>query len=237
MAALPTTAPRRRGHPIEPQKSKSPGPTPWIVLATGLSAIAVIGLVFAPRKQEPPPPEPKATPAPPPAPSGSAPPNELGIRDFAVVDPIEALGRARARAISWHPDAVLISVRADPVVGGGVDLTAGGVIEYRFGRPAGEGFGAGAHVSPQRFTISLTKDGEKVAESNGGPARAAIDPNCPFEDALRKVRASGVASDLPLSVNYEFSDKHTRTIFRVGTPGNDALSRALDGQSCAILVR
>jgi hypothetical protein len=229
-----TTAPRR-GRAIEPEKGKS---TPWVVLGIGLVAVAALGFFFAPRTSSVEDKPPRAEAAEPPAdPSASAPPNELGVRDFASVDPVVALGKARARAIAWHPDAILVSVHAAPVGESGVDLSAGGAIEYVFGRPTGEGFGAGARASNKRFTIKLSKAGESMAESTAAPGRAAIDPNCPFDDVLKKVRASGVPRTTPLVIDYEFSEKHDRTIFRVTSPGDEAVSRALDGQTCAILVR
>src|SRR5262249_50824864 len=100
-----------------------------------------------------------------------------------------------------------------------------------------EGFGAGARLTNKRFSITLGKDGEKTGETTAAPGRAAIDPNCTFDDALKKLRASGIASTTPLVVSYGFSDKHDRTIFQVTVPGDASVSRALDGQSCAILVR
>jgi len=211
---------------------------PWLVLAVGLVAIAVLAFLFAPR------PSAEATDKTPvvkkapvaPAPSGSA-VNELGVRDTAAVDPLQTLARARARAIAWHPDALLVSMYAAPVGEKGIDLEKGGKVEYVFGRPTGDGFGAGARVSKEHFTIGLTSGGEAVAESNASGGRAAIDPNCPFDEALKKVRASGVPSAAQLVVAYEFSEKHGRTIFRVSSPGDDSMTRALDGQTCAILVR
>lgn len=239
-----TSAAPRRGRVIEAEKGKS---TPWIVLAVGLVAIAVLGLLFAPRSSKlletEQAPRGEATPAS--AAAGSAPPNELGVRDFTAVDPTEALGRARARAIAWHPDAILISVYAAPVGETGVNLEAGGLVEYVFGRPTGEGFGAGARVSKQRFTIKLSRGGETTAETAVGPGRAAIDPNCPFDEALKKARAAGFPKEVPLVVAYEFSEKHDRTVYRVypapargsAAPEDALAARALDGQTCAILVR
>jgi hypothetical protein len=197
-----------------------------------------VGFLLAPHPSKVADKTPKSEAAEPAAgPSVSALPNELGIRDFASVDPIAALGGARARAIAWHPDAILVSIHAAPVGESGVDLSTGGLVEYVFGRPSGEGFGAGARASNKRFTITLSKAGESVAESTSAPGRAAIDPNCPFDEALKKVRASGVPRTTPLVIAYEFSEKHDRTIFRVTSPGDEAVSRALDGQTCAILVR
>jgi hypothetical protein len=221
----------RRGRSIEPRKGTA---TPWVVLAIGLALVTAIGFFLAPRPSSPAerPPEPRAVEPSLPSPSESAP-----ATDVRAVDPIEALGKARARAIAWHPDAILVSIHAAPVGESGVDLPSGGVIEYVFGRPAGEGFGAGAKTSNKRFTVKLSSAGESGAESSAGPGRAAIDPNCPFEDALKKVRASGVPKTTALVVAYEFSEKHDRTIFRVTSPGDDTVSRALDGQNCAILVR
>jgi hypothetical protein len=230
-----TSTATRRGRIIEPEKGRA---APWIVLAVGLVAVAALGFLLAPRPSNPADDAPRRQAAEPtPAGPASAPSGDRGAFDLASVDPIAALGKARARAIAWHPDAILVSIHAAPVGDSGVDLSAGGVVEYVFGRPTVEGFGAGARASNERLTIKLSRAGETVEEATAATGRAAIDPNCPFDEALKKVRASGVPRTTPLVIAYEFSEKHDRTIFRVTSPGDDSVSRALDGQTCAILVR
>jgi hypothetical protein len=69
---------------------------------------------------------------------------------------MEVLGRAKTRALVWSKDALLISMRASPVVSGRVDVGSGGTIEYLFGRPTGEGLGPGTKVSGKRLRVALT---------------------------------------------------------------------------------
>jgi len=228
---------RPRGEP--PLRKKPPNKAlPWVVLSVGLAAIGLAGALLSPKKESP-----TAIAAPPPtaAPAGASArpvdPNDLGIPNPSAVDPTDLLARARARAVLWNRDAILASMRVSGLASGKVDVPHGGSIEYWFGKPTGEGFGAGARVNGKHLHIGVSDAGTTVEETGAGGGRAALDPNCPLEEAARKAQASGISASTPLAVSYDFSEKHKKPVFRIASVGDEAHGRTLDGITCAILVR
>jgi hypothetical protein len=237
----PAPAPGPEFRSVRPVPAPTPKPNkalPWVVLGVGLAAIGTAATLLSPGRRDG---SSAAASANRPPPAAAAPrpvdPNDLGIQNPAAVDPSDVLGRAKTRALVWSKDAVLASIRARPVVNGKVDLTGGGTVEYVYGKPTGEGFGAGARIAGKRLRITLTGSGTKVDEIGGGPLRAAMEPNCPLDEAVQKVEAAGIPRNTPLSAVYEVSDKHQKAVWRLSGSGDDATSRTLDGMSCAILVR
>jgi hypothetical protein len=209
-----------------------------VVLVVGLAAIGLIGVVLTPHRRS----ETEVGPRAPAVVATVAPdrpidPNDLGVRDPSAVDPMDVLGRARTRALAWSRDALLVSLRAQPVLSGRVNLASGGTIEYWFGKPTGEGFGAGAKVAGRRLHLTLTSGGTQVDEAPAGGGRAALEPNCPLDEAVRKAQAAGMPLGTPVSVGYEMDDKHKKPAWRVSVTGDDSLTRVLDGWTCAILIR
>jgi hypothetical protein len=106
-----------------------------------------------------------------------------------------------------------------------------------FGKPTGEGFGMGARVSGKRFRIALTGSESTAVEVGGTAGRAALEPNCPIDEAARKAKIAGLPASAPVSAVYEMSDKHKKPVWRVATVDTRPDLRTLDGQTCAILVR
>src|SRR5262249_51568265 len=152
-----------------------------LVLAFGLGAIGIGAALFWPRHAEPTGAPARSAVASASASSApSAPPGALGPFDPRAVDPMELLGKAKTRALAWSKDALLISMRARPVVSGRVDIASGGTIEYVFGRPTGEGMGPGTKTSGKRLRMTLTNTGIELEETAGPGARAALEPNCPL---------------------------------------------------------
>jgi hypothetical protein len=207
------------------------------VLAVGLCAIGAIYAAWAPRHADG---EDIAHSAvkPPPLPSEAPPvdPNDLGIRDPSAADPTEILGRAKTRALVWSKEAQLVAMRAEPVVDAKVNLASGGSIEYWFAKPTGEGFGSGARVSGKRLSIKIAGSGVQVDEVAAPPGRAALEPNCPLDEAVRKATAAGLPASAALIVSYDISDKYQKAVWRL-TPNGGGTSRTVDGWTCAILVR
>ena len=135
---------------------------------------------------------------------------------------MDVLGRARTRALAWNRDALLgRDPRRTACVRVDVNLKSGGTIEYWFGKPTGEGFGPGARVAGKRFRVKLDANGSTADEVAGAAGRAALEPNCPLEDALHKAQAAGIPSDAPLSVSYEVNEKRQKPVWRVGVRGSD----------------
>ncbi len=212
---------------------------PWIVLAVGLTAIGLVGVLLSPhgaRVQS-------ATASSPKPVSVGVPvrpidPNDLGIANTKYVDPTDVLGRARPRALAWSKDAMLVGIHAQPVLGGHVNLANGGAIECIYGKPTGEGFGPGARVAGKRLRIATSRTGTTIAETAAGGSRASLEPNCPLDEAIRRAQAAGIRADAPLAVAYEYSERHQKAIWRIAAIGTDETeTRTVDGWTCAILVR
>jgi hypothetical protein len=206
------------------------------VLVVGLGAIMGAAVALAPTAGQGPASVPSdavssLSPSPAEAPSANA-----NVEDTAHLDPMAPLGRMKSRALEWHRDAVLVSIHAEPVVNGLVDTTAEGHVEYEFGTPA-QGFADRARVGADRLKIRIDHNGTSAKEGRGAPASAALEPNCALEDAVRKIVASGVASSAPLAIDFTLSDRYDKAVWRATTLGPDTVTRALDGSTCAILVR
>ena len=146
---------------------------------------------------------------------------------------MEVLGKAKTRALAWSKDALLVSMRASPVVSGRVDVSNGGTIEYLFGKPTGEGLGPGAKVSGKRLRIALSSAGTQIGEAAGSAARAALEPNCPLDAAAHAAFSAGVPPETPLRAVYDVTEK---PVWHIAASGNDSVKRLIDGMSCAVLV-
>lgn len=237
-AAPVIPAPRisRRGPPLGPTQSQRA--LPWVVLAVGLCAIGAIYALLAPRHSDAADVAQSAAKAPPaPVETTAADPNDLGIRDPSAADPTEILGRAKTRALSWSKEAQLVTIRAEPVLDAKVNLSSGGSIEFVFAKPTGERFGSGAKVSGKRLSIKIRSEGTQVDEMAAAPGRAALEPNCPLDEAVRKAIAAGLPASTPLSVAYEASDKYQKAVWRLTPSGATTGAKTIDGWTCAILVR
>jgi len=235
LGAPPALSRPPRPVPAPPRTAQKAAP--WALLAVGLAAIGLVAVLFAPEGGGNRGSERVAPSAVPSAPERPADPNDLGIADPKAVDPTEILGRARARALAWDREAVLVSLRAQPLVGGRVNLTTGGSVRLRYGKPTGEGFGSGAKTAGPQLEIAIASAGTTVEAMAAGPARAAQEPNCPLDEAVAKAIASGVPTGSALEIAYEVSDKHGKAAWKVSVPDSDVFTRLLDGWTCAILVR
>lgn len=165
-------------------------------------------------------------------------PNDMGLGGAQRVEPLELLERARTRALAWERDAVLVSMKASPVVAGWVDLAAGGTIEFTFGKPTAGGFDEGTPVGTERLTVTVEAGGASTRSHTArAGGRATLEPGCALEDAVRKLEASGLPRNVPLSVRYERSDRHGKAVWEASTLEPPELRRTVDGWTCAIIVR
>lgn len=229
--------------PFDPPDSPPTGlkrALPLVLLVVGLGGIGALAVLLAPDSSSAPVPA-ASLPAPAPAePSSSAAPidpDDLGITDRSAASPYALLGRAKTRALAWSQDAVLVSIRAKPVLAHAVDLTHGGSIVYEFGRPTGPGFGENAHLAKGRLFIEVGKDDTTVRERAGAAAHAAMEPNCPLEEAVSGARASGLSAGAPLEITYRFSTRYDKAVWFIREIDEPDKTRAVDGWTCAILVR
>ncbi len=232
---------RRAGRPRESSESdgeatRSSSPLLWVALVVGLGVIGAGAVLLRPRGagSEAAAHSPLAAAAASETSGSSA--SDLGAVDLKSVDPMEALGRAKSRALAWSKDAVLVSMRVRPVESGRVNVQAGGSVEYWFGKPTGEGFGPGTRIGGKRLHVSLESTGVKTQETQGSTGRAALEPNCPLDAAAHAAVAAGIAP--PLLAIYEVTERLAqKPVWRVSTDGQDAAQRFIDGMSCAVLVR
>jgi len=225
----------RRARAEEAPRSSSSA-LPWVLLVAGLAVIGIIAAVFVPKRSAEADTPPPVRPAPSTAAEKPANPDDFGPMDTRAVDPMDVLGKAKTRALAWSKDAMLVSMRARPVVSGRVDVQGGGTIEYWFAKPTGEGFGPGAKIAGKRLHLTLDNTGVHVEEAPGAPGRAALEPNCPLDAAAHAALAAKLPSG-PLLASYEANAQAGRPVWQMSPDGADGPMRLVDGQSCAVVVR
>lgn len=169
------------------------------------------------------PPSASAPAKPPPPPR--APPDPM--------DPLKALVDARRKAQAWHAEAILVSITATPVSAGKV--ASSGSIELEFAAPKGGKLGPGNEVLPERFVVVMSRREQKISVRRAAPTLGIADPNCPLDEAWRKMVASGVPSTTSVTMKYELHRKRDRAVWSTSVPGKPELSRTLDGNTCAIV--
>lgn len=222
----------RESIPDEPPHSKA---LPWVALVVGLAVIGGGAVLLRPRNIGDKDARTATSGALANEPSRAA-PADVGALDLRAVDPMDVLGRVKTRALAWSKDAVLVSMRARPVAEGRVDVQGGGSVEYWFAKPTGEGFGPGMKVAGKRLHIAVESTGTRTEETAGGPARAALEPNCPLDAAAHAAQAAGVSP--PFTAAYEMADKLAqKPTWRIASDGKESDKRQIDGLSCAVLVR
>jgi len=226
-----------RPRPVFKKQSAAKKALPAVLLVVGLAAIGGLAVALAPDTADNAVPSagPVVTATTPPAPSAPKDPNDLGIVDRQAASPTDAFTRAQARALTWNRDEVLVSITVEGVRGPTIDLTSEGKFTFEFGLPSGVGFGTGAELDERRLFIEAGET-DQVAERTGAPdARAALDPGCHFEAAVKAFHASGVDPDTPMMVRYRLTKQHGRPVWSAEPPTGAA--RFADGQRCALLVR
>jgi hypothetical protein len=233
VSRAPIAPSARPGREEEPRTSSA---LPWLLLVGGLAAIGIGAALFMPKRSE------SATipearrPAPSVAAEAPKNPDDFGPMDMRALDPMELLGKAKTRALAWSKDAVLVSLRAHPVVSGRVDVSSSGSIEYWFGKPTGEGFAPGAKIAGKPLHVTIDQGGVHVDEAAGTSGRVALEPNCPLDAAAHAALATKLPAG-PLLASYEVNDRAGRPVWQISPEGSDGPVRLLDGQSCAVLVR
>jgi hypothetical protein len=154
---------------------------------------------------------------------------------FDPLDLHNALTTARRRAQSWQADAALASIQVSAVDKGRV--AESGTIEVEFGRPKNGQLGPRAPLLPERLFVKIGGQAPETAERRGKAAESIADPNCPLEQAWRKMVASGIPSNATVSMRYELSKRHDRAVWVATAAEADGAVRILDGNNCAILPR
>lgn len=231
-AELPAEPPRAPRAP-RAQRRAAPRPSPLrpLALAAGVG-VAVAALVggawyLSDRSAELADPE-----------AGAAETTQAAPTAALPTDPMElhnALSTARRRAQSWQADAALASIQVSAVDKGRV--AESGTIEVEFGKPKNGQLGPRVPLLPERLFVTIGRRAPESAERRGKPAESIADPNCPLEQAWRKMVASGIPSNTPVSMRYELSKRHDRAVWYARAGDGDGAVRILDGNNCAILPR
>jgi len=165
--------------------------------------------------------------------SASASEPALRVEEF---NPSKVLVQAKLRALSWEPHAQLLQARFGPVVGGKVDVEQGGSFEILYGKPAGNKLGPGAPVGTAQLAVIVDAKGTRTEERTAEkPGTAVAEPDCPFDQAWRKLSAAGVPADAKLAVRYELNAKHDRGTWIAEIQGQPDQPRTLDGRACRFL--
>jgi hypothetical protein len=197
-----------------------------VLAAGGAVALALLGLGLTRAWRGPAAPAPDGAGAPPAAPAVSAP---LPAR----LEPSSLFAAAKRRALTWHEDAVLVSVDVRRLDERGV--TPEGEVELSYARPSGQSFAGGAETRAERLVLRSSGETLLESESRAGRARVAPEPNCVFEDAWLSARRAGAVGDGSASLRYSWSIGHARPVWELMRGGT--VQRTLDGQSCTILTR
>jgi len=154
-----------------------------------------------------------------------------------TVEATELLARARTRALEWNRDAVLVAIRAVPIVAGRVPLGGDGRVDVVFGIPSGK-LGPGARLGKERLTVTFTAtETSTSASEDAATSRGVADPACTAHDAWRAAVASGVPSNAQTTLTYANSDKYGRAVWHAESATDPKLNRTIDGQRCTILTR
>ena len=158
----------------------------------------------------------------------------LSAVEPARLEPSTLLAAAKRQALSWHQDAVLVSVEVSRLDARGV--APGATVEFSYARPNGQRFTGGADTGPERL-ILRSSDGTFVkSEGRAGKGQVAPEPNCLFEDAWSAAQRAGVPAAADVRLRYSWSEKHARPVWEVLKDGGN-VQRRLDGVSCSILTR
>ncbi len=158
----------------------------------------------------------------------------LRVEEF---NPSKVLVQAKLRALSWQPHAQLVEAHFGPVVGGKVEVEKGGAFEVVYGKPAGNKLGPGAPVGTARLAVIVDAKGTRTEERTAEkPGTAVAEPDCPFDQAWRKLSAAGVPADAKLAVRYEFHVEHQRGTWIAEIEGQPDSPRTLDGRACRFLL-
>lgn len=211
---------------------------PWLLLLFGLGVLGLVAALFAPHVDRAASAASSEKPVVQGAPRNPGSPalDALGVKKPEAVDPTDLLAHVKSRASAWHRDAVLVSMSAQPVRKGLVDLTNGGSVEYNFARADGP-LNPGSAVKADRLIIRVDASGPSEQETRAGAGRSTAEPNCSLAEAFEAARAAGLSDDAGIAVRYEMSDRHGKSVWQLSSLSDTKSARTVDGWTCAILVR
>ncbi|MBK8994547.1 MAG: serine/threonine protein kinase [Myxococcales bacterium] len=143
------------------------------------------------------------------------------------VDPVTLLPQAAKLAAEIEPGAELVSIEVDPVVGGWVDVTNGGLVYFAFQYGLDGGKAGWVEVTAEDKGLSA------IRHSMPPRGKPVARPTCSVLEIWRAVTAAGVPPELPLSFGYGTTPGAAR--WRVEAAGRPELRRSVDGTTCKVV--
>lgn len=120
-----------------------------------------------------------------------------------------------------------MSVEVDPVVGGWVDVTEGGLVYFAFQYSLDGGKAGWVEVTAEDQGLSA------IRHSMPPRGKPVARPTCSIPEVWRAVTAAGVPPELPLSFGYGTTPGAPR--WRVEAAGRPELRRSVDGTTCKVV--
>lgn len=154
-----------------------------------------------------------------------------------ALDALDSIARGISRASRWSAEAALVGIEARGVKD--AKLTPTGTLELSFGKRTGSA-APGAKVGAERLHLSFSGASSEPKEREGSAAagtRSVHEPNCNLDEAWRKAVASGMPASDELTFTYGWSEPRGRAVWTASHPSDAKLTRTLDGETCAVVVR
>lgn len=150
-----------------------------------------------------------------------------GNYDPKAVDPVAVLAQAAELARQMEPGVELVSIEADPVLEGTVDVTTSGLVYFAFQY--------GLHGGQAGWVeVTVEREGLRAIRHSMPPrGKPVAPPSCALKEAFRAAKESGVPAGVPLSFGY--GTKPGATTWRVEAAGRPELTREVDGATCKVV--
>lgn len=147
--------------------------------------------------------------------------------DAKHIDPVPIVADATRLAREVEAGAALVSIEADPVRGGWVDVSASGFVYFAFQYGLDGGKSGWVEVMVEERGLSTFRHS---IPPHGTPVPA---PACSLRDAWKSVVQSGVPEGATLS--FEYRARPNGATWRAEATGRPDLLREVDGASCKVV--
>ena len=148
--------------------------------------------------------------------------------DAKHIDPVPIVADATRLAREVEPGAELVSIEADPVRAGWVDVSASGFVYFAFQYGLDGGKSGWVEVMVEERGLSTFRHS---IPPHGTPVPA---PACSLRDAWKAVVQSGVPEGTTLS--FEYRARPNGATWRAEAAGRPDLLREVDGASCKVVA-
>ncbi|HTM43802.1 MAG TPA: hypothetical protein VL137_02545 [Polyangiaceae bacterium] len=140
-------------------------------------------------------------------------------------------------AAGWNRNAMLIQMRAQPLLPSGALDPSGSSVRFEFGAPAPDTNEPMSHSGRDHFVVTIDKAGTQSVVTHAAPGATMVpEPQCPAEKAVRIGPAVGFDPKQSRTLSYLWNAAVDRSTWVVSDPGDAKRKRTLDGSTCAIIV-